>query len=264
MAQDIIGDEPFVSNDEKRLGDFHGDTLSVYSQLLGLGERRLPEIEDFPKAIKFPTALLGPFFQDISDINKLDPSETGRAIFWNKKISKIETTSKMPGNRTNAYFDSQFIRTYFGPKALLEYHLHPSADFDFSHIDISRMLSFPRIAYIFSVGTEFGAAFAFQSNKTAKLPILPVVNFLSTLYDIFIKLPIAKIGELDSSAIMDKDVLIDIVTDKVLDEIKLSKGGEYLHTKGFSGYIWKPEKPFNFLKPPEFLTLERFDSLSLQ
>lgn len=160
---------------EKKLS---GDTLSVYSQILGLPERRYPTANEFPKTLTLDPHLLGDFLKARKQTVK-DGLERSQSVSWDEKSNKFKTDElKVGTNTTTGLNDLEFraflARVFFGNKPLFEFHTHSSKGSEhhasFSGEDVAFMRAYPRMGYISGVGSKEGGMFAFQSAESASLP----------------------------------------------------------------------------------------------
>lgn len=258
---------------------FHGDTLSVYAKILGLRERRYPKIDEFPEELDFPTEFLGSFFEDIEE-TKIDNRERARAVSWDEK-ENITVTGRLATGIGNMVLDIDSVgRSFFGNKALLFYHTHPipiliydakegdpSWYKDFSIIDIARMRSFPRNAFITGLGSNLGGVFAMQTDSSSQLPFSVIDRYLGSLYGQTFGPILSEMIKLKKDRLRGKGLLTEAEEKEVLknaiNRSKLTQGGDYLQNKGYGGYVWTPQNSFNWVRPPKTIPLVRFDVFKL-
>lgn len=187
---------------------------SRYSELLGLGGDHFPKsTEELPPTISLPPEILGDLEEAILLISK-DGRERSQFIDWDSKKGIF-----MPGNlylgienATSPTATTMGIsKTYWGKKAILEFHTHPEGNFLFSEHDLIGNLAYPRKAFIRAVGASQGISFLFQTAESSQLPI-------STTFEIF------KVS---------KEL-------KNIDSSSLRRIANYFDQKGYKYYIWTP------------------------
>lgn len=228
------------------------DTLSVYSQIVGLDERRLPAVYEFPKILALPACYLGYFYQARRGTVE-DGRERGQSVLWDKSLRRPYYSDMILGSKDRIKSSADVFRAFFGLKAILHYHTHPrnpedqdpTWHKDFSLMDIILMRALPRLAYISAVGTDLGGVFVFQSDLSARLPI--------SLWEVYLKTGfyIARDMLKEGQAVMEKnnlthrrDIQGELARDvimRVTDKIRISRGGNYLQNLGFGCYTWTPE-----------------------
>lgn len=254
-----------ISREKKQVS---GGTLSVYSQIVGLKEKRYPTISEFPDFLFLDNKYLGSFFGAIKQTG-LDGLERSQSTFWNEKKAEIDATQLAVGTSNNAGTLRNKLRIYFGRKALLHYHTHSKDETskdstwhkDFSAVDIAHMKSFPRGAYINVVGSDLGAVFVFQTEKSARLPVYSVATYGWEFFKIFVTMALIErqkyVEEKDIKS--NKDLTINDIEEiahRVSDKIRLTKKGEYLQDSGYGCYIWTPSESDS---SSEGITLKKFD-----
>ncbi len=153
------------------------DRLAIYSQLLGLPERRYPrDFAEFSAHVFLPGDLVTSMGDMVMESEKAY-KEKEQIIDWDRSSQKYIAGIPTTGNDHFVPVPKeQWDSIYFGKKALFEYHVHPRVHFFnahgilFSPDDMALFYSYPRYSYIHAVMTSCGGSFVFQTQRASKLP----------------------------------------------------------------------------------------------
>jgi hypothetical protein len=247
-----------------------GDSLYVFSNLLGLETRLFPELKDFPKTLHLPPEMLGSFFEAVEG-TKADGLERSQSVNWDERKKAFKPTDLFVGDVNNADNLLQKWRIYFGKKPLFQYHTHPDSkneddptwDRDFSGVDIAAMKAFPRMGYILGLGSNLGGVFVFQTEQSAKLPVFSIARYGFEMFRIYIVLSLlerqkyAEEKGIATPAELTTDDYSQILH-RFMKEVRATQGGKYLKNLDYGCYVWSPGDQNN---ATQGLQLQRFDSI---
>ena len=202
----------------------------VYIKLLGTD--KIPEkAEGFPQEVFIPPDALGQMEQAVIDSGD-DQNERSQFIRLNVKTGKLEQSKVFIGttNRTgNRSAFSQLSRNFLS-KALIDYHVHPSYQYDkpqaISEQDMAVSISNPKAAFIEMVATRRGVHAIFQRAEISRRFFAP--NLWKIKRRLFNK------HWTYASTISQ-------------DRLEHSNLAHIIESEGFVHYFWKP--PERELKP---------------
>lgn len=235
---------------------FSGDPLAVYAQLVGVPERRYPELDEFPPDLLLPMEAIGSFFDNVVRTSQ-DGKERYQTIQWDEQHQIFEPNrSVVEVGRFGVIVRPP--KEFFGRKDLLMYHTHPlfkpdpSLSGDFSQVDVAELRSNPRLAYIWGVGSEVGGVFVFQTRQSAALPFSSTARFYGELLLEFFVRPYSILSNYqDENFLMDPDdTTIGMIRRQSLS---IDHKVDYLEARGYGCYLWKPDEQ----KPERGLYLRR-------
>lgn len=206
---------------------FPFSTKDKYCQILSTNV--LPETtETMPSNIYLPSESFGDFSDAITKTTA-GGVEYSQTISWFfNHFTKGKLFQGEPTNISLLGATMDVIRAFFGPKALLSFHIHPTKSgeldsFKFSNHDIAGSMGFPRGCYLSLCGSEQGAALLAQTSKAEKLPISNTYSAIRT-------------------ELKMEDAAFEYKSEQ--EQAKL------LEDLGYAYYIWRPTN--GIVKPADF------------
>jgi hypothetical protein len=151
---------------------------------------------------------------------------------------------------------------------MLSYHTHRDGGDetgypgDFSIRDIGWMKGRPRDAFMMGVGSIKGGSFAFQTEKSARLPLSTLWWYCLGPYFELVKESVKLHFRSAKTNFKENDDFVSTLTDEeVRVEIdkqhRVSKGGKPLDKLGLVCYIWRPPEDFDWQNPNQSITIHK-------